>query len=96
MLSIFLLARTANLHKFGLMLLINTTLRFMSFRGVSRELPHESLVPLGEKSSESVPEMAYDLLLDFNIYSFCTCKKPAPHGSRLFHYSSFDEIEIFR
>ena len=27
----------------------------MSFRGVSHELPHESLVPLGENSSESVP-----------------------------------------
>ena len=29
----------------------------MSFRGVSHELPHESLVPLGENGSESVPEM---------------------------------------
>lgn len=65
----------------------------MSFRGVSRELPHESL-PLGEKSSENVPEMVYDLPLDFKMYSFCTCKKPAPHGSRLFRYSVFDEIEI--
>ena len=77
MLSIFLLARTANLHKFGLMLLINTTLRFMSFRGVSHELPHESLVPLGENSSESVPEMVYDLPFSLLLQH----KKPAPHGA---------------